>query len=116
MYKRTTEYEFCDDDNINPINYPMLLKFDIYYTLISGCPARIHYDENDHPEEPTEFEIYDCRLLEINGIKVDKSENNNALNKWFLVYVNSKNSESLFNRIFEQASEEISDYNLPNED
>jgi hypothetical protein len=34
----------------------------ITYTVNWGCPARIHYDENDHPAEGDELEITKVQL------------------------------------------------------
>ena len=33
------------------------VEVEVKYTFQSGCPARIHYDENDHPAEGPEIEI-----------------------------------------------------------
>jgi hypothetical protein len=101
MIKYSTEYLFEDEDGINPTGLPMDLSFELDYTFMPGCPARIRYDENDHPEEPPEIEIYECIC---NTENVPKE-----VNEWFLKYIHA--DSDLINRIYEQISDEMDERN-----
>ena len=63
----------------------------VEYTYSPGCPARIHYDENDHPAEGPELEIY--------NITVDKAPVPAWLDKiltdgdWLTDYLNEKHED-----------------------
>ncbi len=37
----------------------------ITYTVVWGCPARIHYDENDHPAEGDELEVVKFEIEDV---------------------------------------------------
>ena len=46
-------YEDCSPDGTVRVSAEVRFT----YTVIWGCPARIHYDEHDHPAEGDELEI-----------------------------------------------------------
>lgn len=105
---REIDWTFEDVDGINPTGVPMDLSFELSYTFTPGCPARIRYDENDHPEEPPEIEIYEANLQLVNGIPVEhytKIQNN--LSKWFLNKINS--DKDLRNVIYDTIYEKLDD-------
>ena len=43
-------------------------EVEITYSFVKGCPARIRYDENDHPAEPHELEVLDAKLINGDGL------------------------------------------------
>lgn len=106
---RVIEYTFEDEDGINPTGKPMDLQFSLSYNFTQGCPERIRYDENDHPEEPPEIEVYDVSLIAVNDIYAYDSP---KISKWFLNKINS--DTDLQNIIYEFIFEELNmeyDYN-----
>jgi len=46
-YTYETTYEDCSPDGTVRVSAEVRFT----YTVIWGCPARIHYDEHDHPDE-----------------------------------------------------------------
>ena len=56
IYEST--YEDCSPDGTVMVSAEIQLT----YTVIWGSPARIHYNENDHPAEGDEIEIASIRV------------------------------------------------------
>jgi hypothetical protein len=51
--------------------YPSL---ELTYSFVRGCPARICWDENDHPAEPHELELLDVKVLDSDYIGLSDKE------------------------------------------
>ena len=69
MYKYTYEATYEDESPDGQVRVSTEVR--ITYTVVWGCPARIRYDENDHPAEGDELEIV---KIEIEGFDLkDKS-------------------------------------------
>ena len=52
-YTYQATYEDCSPDGVVRVTAEVLIT----YSVTWGCPARIHYDEHDHPAEGDELEI-----------------------------------------------------------
>lgn len=57
-YTYESTYEDCSPDGTVTISAEIRLT----YSVIWGCPARIHYDEHDHPAEGDELEIKEVEI------------------------------------------------------
>ena len=57
-YTYEATYEDCSPDGTVLVSAEVRFT----YTVIWGCPARIHYDEHDHPAEGDELEIVNTEV------------------------------------------------------
>ena len=65
-YRFTASWEASDGTVLSEV------EAEVHYRFTPGRPARIHLDENDHPEEPPEVDIYDVKVARWMGADVYK--------------------------------------------
>lgn len=75
------------DRDSDPIELDVLIYFEVV-SYSPGCPARIRWDENDHPAEPAEYEFEFLRAEFDGGECADApgpltAEEIAALKDWF---------------------------------
>ena len=61
----TYTYETTYEDESPDGTVRVSAEVRITYTVNWGCPARIHYDENDHPAEPDELEVVKLEIEDV---------------------------------------------------
>ena len=81
-------------DDEREVAYP---EIEITYDFSPGCPARIRYDENDHPAESPEVEVISAKLLDGDGLDPTQDQ----VWQWAEVWLDGDG----FDRACEQASE-----------
>lgn len=66
-------------DDEREVAYP---EIEIAYSYAPGCPARIHYDENDHPAEADELEVLAVKVIDGGGIDMEQRQWEERAQAW----------------------------------